>query len=103
MVVAELLQLIYPYPGDWRSPVPVGQKRGTKRGGGFVYEQWSVFLLILIPHPQVSCLIILIPLSISQQYCILLGLPIQSDVDQSANLPTYLNLAHMTDAYTSCV
>ncbi len=71
-----------------------------KQGGGDVFEQWSVFLLLLIPHPQVSGLIISIPLNISQQCCILLGLLIPSDVDQFA---TCLNLAHMTDAYKFCV
>ncbi len=97
-MVTDLLSLYTP------SQVTGGHLAQVKeRGRGLVFEQWSVFLLLIIPHPQVSCQIISISLNISQQCCILLGLLTQSDVDQFANLPTCSNSAHMTDAYTFCV
>ncbi len=55
-------------------------------GGGYVFEQRSVSLLLLIPHPQASGLIISIPLNISQHCCIPLGLLIQSDADPFIHL-----------------
>ncbi len=67
-MVTELLSLYTPSQGTSGHLAQVKRERG----GGFVFEQWSVFLLLLIPHPQVSCLNILTPLDISQQCCILL-------------------------------
>ena len=62
------------------------------------------FLLLIIPRLLVFGLIYTnFYFNISQQCCILLGLLIQSQADQSANLPIYLSLACMTDACIFCV
>ena len=72
--------------------------------GVYVCVQRSVFPLLLIPHPSFGLICTnSFYFNISQQCCILLGLLIQSQADQSAHLPIYLSLACMTDAYIFCV